>query len=85
MELYVTSAYPSQALGYEGTAYVCAENYQLGDNATLDNHNFEVQGLRYGSGYGQLRFNSLDQIGTGSGYSFMDADPALCVEDFLTI
>ena len=81
---YVTSAYPSQALGYEGTAYVCAENYSLGDNATLDNHNFEVQGLRYGSGYGQLQFNSLDQIGTGSGYSFMDADPALCVEDFLT-
>lgn len=81
---YVVAAYPSQALGYEGTAYVAAENYSLGDNATLDNHNFEVQGLRYGSGYGQLQYNSLDQVGAGSGFAFVDADPALCIGDFLT-
>jgi hypothetical protein len=81
---YVVAAYPSQALGYEGTAYVAAENYSLGDNATLDNHNFELQGLRYGSGYGQLQYNSLDQVGTGSGFAFVDADAALCVSDFLT-
>lgn len=81
---YVASAYPSQALGYEGTAYIAAENYSLGDTATLDNHNFEVQGLRYGTGYGQLQFNNLDQTGTGSGFSFVDADPALCISDFLT-
>ncbi len=81
---YVSAAYPSQALGYEGTAYVCAENYNLGDTATLDNHNFEVQGLRYGSGYGQLQFNSSDVAGSGSGYAFVDADPALIVSDFLT-
>jgi hypothetical protein len=81
---YVTSTYPSQALGYEGTAYVCAANYSLGDNATLDNHNFEVKGLRYGSGYGQLKYNSSDATGSGSGYVFVDADPALIISDFLT-
>jgi hypothetical protein len=63
---------------------VCAENYNLGDTATLDNHNFEVQGLRYGSGYGQLQFNASDVAGNGSGYVFVDADPALIVSDFLT-
>jgi hypothetical protein len=81
---YVASTYPSQALGYEGTAYVCAANYSLGDDATLDNHNFEVQGLRYGTGYGQLQYNASDGTGSGSGYAFVDADPALCVNDFLT-
>ncbi len=55
---YVSSAYPSQALAYEGTAYVCAENYSLGDSATLDNHNFEIMGLRYGTGYGQIPYTS---------------------------
>lgn len=81
---YLQSAYPSQALAYQGTAYVAAENYSLGDDATLDNHNFEVQGLRYGTGYGQLQYNSSDATGTGSGYSSVDADPALAVSDFLT-
>jgi hypothetical protein len=47
---YLETAYPSQALAYQGTAYVCAANYDLSDSATLDNHNFEVQGFRYGSG-----------------------------------
>jgi Putative phage tail protein/GTA TIM-barrel-like domain len=77
-------AYPSQALAYQGTAYVCASNYSLGDSATLDNHNFEVQGFRYGSGYGQLQYNSQDVAGSGSGYGWVDADPSLVVSDFLT-
>src|SRR5580692_4733788 len=68
---YLASAYPSQALAYQGTAYVCASNYNLSDSATLDNHNFEVQGFRYSSGY-------------GPGYSAVDADPSLVVSDFLT-
>jgi hypothetical protein len=50
---YLASSDPAQALAYQGTAYVCAANYSLSDAATLDNHNFEVQGLRYGSGFGQ--------------------------------
>ena len=47
---YLTSAYPSQALAYQGTAFVCAANYDLSDSATLDNHNFEILGFRFGSG-----------------------------------
>lgn len=47
---YLATNYPSQALAYQGTAYVCAANYDLSDSATLDNHNFEVQGFFYGSG-----------------------------------
>ena len=47
---YLATAYPSQALAYQGTGYVCAANYSLSDSATLDNHNFEVQAFFYGSG-----------------------------------
>ena len=47
---YLSAAYPSQALAYQGTAYIAGENYELGDSATLANHNFEVQGFRYGTG-----------------------------------
>jgi hypothetical protein len=67
---YLASAYPSQALTYQGTAYVCVPNYDLSDSATLDNHNFEVQGFRYASGH-------------GPGYGVVDADPSLIVSDFL--
>jgi hypothetical protein len=81
---YLSTAYPAQALAYQGSAYVCASDYSLGDTATLDNHNFEVQGIYYGSGYGQLQYNSSDTVGTGAGYAFVDADPALVVSDFLT-
>jgi Putative phage tail protein len=68
---YLASAYPSQALVYQSTAYVCASNYNLSNSATLDNHNFEVEGFRHGSGY-------------GPGYSAVDADPSLVISDFLT-
>jgi hypothetical protein len=47
---YLATSYPAQALAYQGTAYLCAANYDLSDSATLDNHNFEVQGFFYGSG-----------------------------------
>jgi hypothetical protein len=46
---YIASAYPSEALAYQGTAYVCSSDYSLGAAATLDNHDFEVQGIFYGS------------------------------------
>jgi len=81
---YLSTAYPAQALAYQGSAYVCASDYSLGDAATLDNHNFEVRGIYYGSGYGQLQYNSSGAVGTGAGYAFVDADPALVVSDFLT-
>jgi hypothetical protein len=51
---YIESAYPSEALAYQGTAYVCSSDYSLGAAATLDNHDFEVQGIFYGSGVNGL-------------------------------
>ena len=81
---YLTTTYPAQALAYQGSVYVCASDYSLGDTATLDNHNFEVQGIFYGTGYGRLQYNSQDATGSGSGYGFVDADPAQIVSDFLT-
>ena len=47
---YVSASYPSQALGYNGTAYVCAANYALGSSADISNHNFEVGGVLQRSG-----------------------------------
>ena len=47
---YLSTAYPSQALAYQGTAFVCASDYDLGDSATIDNHNFEVFGYLAGTG-----------------------------------
>ncbi len=41
---YLTAAYPTQAEAYQGTAFVCSSDYDLSSAATLDNHNFEVQG-----------------------------------------
>ena len=47
---YLAASNPNEALAYWGTAYVCAANYNLGSSATIGNHNFEVLGLRAGSG-----------------------------------
>jgi hypothetical protein len=47
---FVTETYPAQALGYQGTAYVCNSDYDLGNAATISNHNFEVVGYLYGTG-----------------------------------
>jgi hypothetical protein len=50
---YVTANYPNQALGYQGVAYVCAPSYQLGDTASLGNHNLEVYGAFRATGFNQ--------------------------------
>jgi len=65
---YLSSVYPNEALGYQGTAYVCAASYQLGDDASIGNHNFEVV--------------SADFYGTSP--NGIDADPAAVIYDFLT-
>lgn len=44
---YMTTNKPSKALGYRGIAYVASGAYDLGDNAELPNHNFEVQAAPY--------------------------------------
>lgn len=65
---YLTSNYPSQALGYNDLAYVAGTNYQLDTNAGMQNNSFEIQG-RY-------RFSASAGI--------IDANPADIVTDFLT-
>jgi hypothetical protein len=47
---YLSAAYAGQALAYQGTAYVCAASYNLGDAAAISNHNFEVIGIFAGTG-----------------------------------
>jgi hypothetical protein len=47
---YLADLYPYNALGYQGTAYAPAAGYNLGDTATIGNHNFEVLGVLAGSG-----------------------------------
>jgi hypothetical protein len=47
---YLAFLYPTQALGYAGTAFVCAADYDLGSSASLSNHNFEVINAFSGGG-----------------------------------
>lgn len=48
---YLSTNHPSQALSYRGIAYVASESYDLGSQAALPNHNFEVDwGFGYGDG-----------------------------------
>jgi hypothetical protein len=39
---YMVSQFPTHALAYSGIAYVYAQDYALGDSATLSNHSFEI-------------------------------------------
>ncbi len=68
---YLTTNHPDQALSYACTAYLAASYYDLGNTASLPNHNFEIYGLQ--------QFN---QINTES--SIIDACPADVLVDFLT-
>lgn len=47
---YLTTNYPTKALPYFGTAYVAAQNLELGGDGTLPNFSFEVRGLNIVSG-----------------------------------
>ncbi len=47
---YLAALYPYNALAYQGTAYVWGAGYNLGDSASIGNHNFEVLGILYGTG-----------------------------------
>ena len=47
---YLTSAHPTEALGYAGSAYAAFANYDLGSNGSLGNHLFEVEGARIAAG-----------------------------------
>lgn len=39
---YLSSLFPSHALSYRGIAYAYAQDYDLGDTASLANHSFEI-------------------------------------------
>jgi hypothetical protein len=39
---YWTTYHPQKALGYRGVAYVASGSYDLGESASMPNHNFEV-------------------------------------------
>jgi hypothetical protein len=65
---YLSTAFPTQALGYNGTAYVCSSDYDMGSSAGIDALTFEVQGAL-----------TSTAVVNGS-----DADPALIIRDFLT-
>jgi hypothetical protein len=47
---YLQAMYPYNALAYQGTAFAWAAGYNLGDSASVGNHNFEVIGILAGSG-----------------------------------
>lgn len=47
---YLTSAHPTEALGYAGSAYAAFANYDLGSNGSLGNHLFEVEGTQIAAG-----------------------------------
>ena len=47
---YLAALYPYNALAYQGTAIAWAAGYNLGDSASIGNHNFEVIGILAGSG-----------------------------------
>jgi hypothetical protein len=66
---YLVANHPEAALSYPGTVHVDKANYDLGNSASLPQHSFETEALRYNT-----------QVG-GAG----DADPALCVFDLLTL
>ena len=60
---YLTSAHPTEALGYSGSAYAAFANYDLGSQGSLGNHLFEVEGrLLIGSDSGAQDVNPADVL-----------------------
>jgi Putative phage tail protein len=47
---YLEELFPYNALAYQGTAIAWAAGYNLGDSATIGNHNFEIIGPLAGTG-----------------------------------
>ena len=47
---YLATMYPHNALAYQGTAYLWGAGYNLGDSASIGNHNVEIYGPFAGTG-----------------------------------
>lgn len=78
---YLSALYPGQALGYQGTAYVCAASYNLDDTAAISNHNFEVIGILAGTGANgidadpaQVIYDFLTNAQYGAGFNSAGID-----------
>ncbi|MGA7384502.1 MAG: phage tail protein [Methylocella sp.] len=67
---YLQGTFPSQAIGYNGLAYVAAANYNLGPTPNLPQFSFIIQGI--------------NAIWGGNVVNGLDSDPALIIQDFLT-
>jgi len=75
---YLAALYPYNALAYQGTAYAWAAGYNLGDTASIGNHNFEIIGILAGTGVNgidadpaQVIYDFLTNAQYGAGF-----DPA---------
>jgi hypothetical protein len=75
---YMTTNHPTEALGYNGIAYLAAYEYDLGPTASVGSTKFEVVGI----------FSHVNPVpiydGATLAYIGTDADPALIIQDFLT-
>jgi hypothetical protein len=75
---YLAAIYPYNALAYQGTAYLWGAGYNLGDSASIGNHNVEVYGPFAGTGVNgidadpaQVIYDFLTNAQYGAGF-----DPA---------
>jgi len=68
---YLTTKYPTEAIGYAGTALIAKTAYDLGDSGSLGNHSLEVKGFY------------PDVVDPRFGAAF-DANPSDVIVDLLT-
>ena len=73
---YLAAIYPYNALAYQGTAYLWGAGYNLGDTASIGNHNAEILGILWGTGVNgtdadpaQLIYDFLTNAQYGAGFN----------------
>lgn len=80
---YLTSAHPTEALGYPGIAHLDVANYDLGQSNGLQQHSFEVESLLFGTAVNGIDADPAQMIddflsnpahGAGFNTSIIDAD-----------
>ncbi len=75
---YITTNWPSDAFDYKNTCYLGFQDYEIDPSGTIPQQNFLVAALFAGT-CPLYQFDAPD----GS-HTLFDADPALCVFEFLT-
>ncbi len=78
---YLAAIYPYNALAYQGTAYLWGAGYNLGDTASIGNHNAEISGILWGTGVNgtdadpaQLIYDFLTNAQYGCGFAAASID-----------